>query len=138
MKDIKNILILALLAGCLVFGYMALFRGDAGYKEKLKSLEDANAQLQKERSAINGAIVNLKGEYTKLKAHEAVLAADVAQRDASIAQSKAEAACSQAELGKLKHEMDETLRKIKDAKAHPANRIGDDLLNSLKLKTSKQ
>jgi len=138
MENIKNILIFALLAVCLVFGYMALFSKDSGYAEKLKTLEDANALLQKQRSAANNSIDSLKGAYTRLKAHEAVLNADIARRDASIAQSAAVAARSQAELGKLKREMETTIRKIKDAKAHPANRIGDDLLNSLKLKTAKQ
>lgn len=135
---IPNIVILILLAFCLVFGWMVLFRGDSGYKEKLKQLEAANAQLQEQRANINGKIDSLQCEYTKLKAHEAVLAADVAQRDAAIAKTKAEAARSQAELAKIKHEMEETIRKIEEAKAHPANRTGDDLLNSLKLKTSKQ
>jgi chromosome segregation ATPase len=137
MENIKNILIFALLAVCLVFGYMVLFSEDTGYAEKLKTLEDANVQLQGQRTAANKKIDSLNGEYARLKAHEGILIADIAQRDASIAQSAAIAARSQAELGKLKREMETTIRKIKDAKAHPANRTGDDLLNSLKLKTAK-
>ena len=135
---IPNIVILVLLAFCLVFGWMVLFRGDSGYKEKLKQLEAANVQLQEQRTSINVKIDSLQCEYTKLKAHDVALAADVVQRDASIAKTKAEAALSQAELTKLKREMEETIRKIKEAKDRPANRTGDDLINSLKLKTSKQ
>ena len=137
LKDLKNILIGILLICTIIFGYKTFFTSDKLYKEKLKQLEAANKLLQAERAAIDLKIDSLKSEYDKLKAHEQKLANDIANRDAEIAKDKAAAAKSQAELNKFKHEMAETQRKIEDIKEHPANRTGDDLLNSLKLKTIK-
>jgi len=135
LKDIKNLLILFLLVCVVIFGYKTFFTGDKLYKEKLKQLEAANKKLQQERIAIDLRIDSLKLEYGKLKDHEVKLAKEISDRDKEIAKDKAAAAKSKAELNKFKQEMAETQEKIAEMKKHPANRTGDDLLNSLKIKT---
>ena len=76
-------------------------------------------------------------EFTKLQAKELELANDIKKRDLEIAKSKENANKSKRELEKFKREIEETKRKIDSLKSHPANRTGDDLLNSIKLKTQK-
>lgn len=137
MKNLKNLLIGLLLIFCVIFGYKTFFSGDNLYKEKVKQLEAANLLLQKERAGIDLKIDSLKTEYGKLKAREQKLAYDITTRDGEIAKNKAAAARSKVELNKFKHDIAETQNKIEGMKKHPANRDGDDLLNSLKLKTQK-
>jgi len=136
-KDIKNILILFLLVCVVIFGYKTFFTSDKLYKEKVKQLEAANKKLQEERAAIDLKIDSLNVEYGKLKDRESVLAQEIAKRDKEIEKDKAAAAKSKAELDKFKKEMAETQEKIAEMKKHPANRTGDDLLNSLKIKTQQ-
>ena len=63
---------------------------------------------------------------------------DINLRDSEIAKSKDKANRSKAELEKLKKEIEETRGKIDSLKTNPANRQGDDLLNSLKSKLNKK
>lgn len=137
MKDIKNIIIVILLAGLLIFGYIAIFGGDSNYKQQLKELKTKNELLEKQRDSIDVVINNLHAEYAKLKVREAELAKEVTALDAEVEQNKANAKRSQAELDIMKRDLKETRRKIEELKKHPANREGDDLINSLKLKTTK-
>ena len=47
--DTKNIIILVLLIGCLVFGYINLFRGDKLYEYKVEDLNLLKLTLEKTR-----------------------------------------------------------------------------------------
>ena len=137
MKDIKNILIGILLICTIIFGNKNFFTSDKLYKEKLKQIELANEKLKKERITIDLKINTLKIEYSKLKDHETKLNKEITNRDFEIAKNKATAARSQAELAKFKQDLIETQNKIKLLKDNPPNRTGEDLLNSLKIKTQK-
>ena len=137
MKNIKNILIGILLICTIIFGYKTFFSDNSQYKENLKQLEAANKKLQEERVAIDLKIDSLNTEYKMVKDHEAKLAKEISDRDSEIAKDKAAAAKSRAELDKFKNNLTETQCKIAEMKSHPANRTGNDLLNSLKLKTQK-
>ena len=88
MKDYKNILILILLAGCLIFGYITLFSGDKNYKEQLKRLDVSNKILKEQRKAINSELLILKADYSKLKVHEAALADEVTSLDKEVKKIK--------------------------------------------------
>ena len=136
--DTKNIIILVLLIGCLVFGYINLFRGDKLYEYKVEELQKANSTLLKERDLVKGEIKTLNIEFTALKSKEAELMNSINLRDSEIAKSKDKANRSKAELEKFKKEIEETREKIDSLKAQPANRQGDDLLNSLKSKLNKK
>lgn len=136
--DTKNIIILVLLIGCLVFGYINLFRGDKLYEYKVEELQKENATLLKERDSVKSEIKTLNIEFSALKTKEAELMNDINLRDTEIAKSKDKANRSKAELEKFKKEIEETRGKIDSLKAHPTNRQGDDLLNSLKSKLNKK
>ena len=131
----KKILLLILLLCVIIFGYKTFFPDNKLYKEKLKQLEEANKKLQQEKAVIDLKINSLKSEYDKLKNHEKQLAAEIDERDKKIAKDKVAAARSKAELDKSKKEIAEIQKKIAEMKEKPANRTGDDLLNSLKIKT---
>jgi chromosome segregation ATPase len=137
MKNYKNIIILVLLIGCLIFGYISLFRGDKLYEHKVKELQKENLILCKKRDSLGSEINILELQFSNLKSKEEELINDINQRDLEIAKSKEKANKSRSELEKFKREMQETRNKIDSLKAHPANRTGDDLLNSIKLKTQK-
>ena len=138
MKDIKNIIILVLLAGFLLFGYLWFFRDTTDYKAKIKQLEKEKQELIETRDSLDAVAIDLGKKYTILVQKEAVLLADIAKKEAEIRKSKEAAARSQAELNGLKNSLKETQRKIEELKKNPANRESDDLLNSLKLKTQRQ
>jgi peptidoglycan hydrolase CwlO-like protein len=137
MKNYKNIIIIFLLIGCLIFGYISLFRGDKLYEYKLEELKKENLILLKMKDSLGLKINGLESQFITLKAKETELINDINNRDLEIARSKEKASKSKAELDKFKREMQETRNKIDSLKAHPANRTGDDLLNSIKLKTQK-
>ena len=137
MKDIKNILIVVLLAGCMIFGYMWFFRNDGGYKQKILDLEGEKKELIIAREKLEKDVVVLEKNFDDLKKKESSLAADIKKRDEEIRRRKEEAAKSRAELDNMKKGLKETQEKIVELKKNPSNRTGDDLLNSLKLKTQK-
>jgi len=137
MKNIKNIIIVVLLAACLIFGYISLFRGDKLYEYKVEELKKENAALMKQKLAIDEENKTLKIEFSNLKTKEVELLNDINLRDSEIAKSKENANRSKRELEKFKREIESTRQKIDSLKAHPANRTGEDLLNSIKLKTQK-
>jgi len=137
MKDIKNILIVVLLAGCMIFGYMWFFRNDGGYKQKIKDLEKEKKELIVAREKLEKDVTVLEKNFQDLKKREDALVADISRRDAEIRRRKEEAARSKAELDNMKKGLKETQDKIVELKKNPPNRTGDDLLNSLKMKTQK-
>jgi chromosome segregation ATPase len=137
LSDPRNIIILVLLLGVFLFGGIVFFGGDSSYKKELKELQKENKALQAQRDSIDRVIAGLEVDYKKLLQKEAALLADIAKRDADIAAAKAAANRSRAELDRLKKELEKTREEIKKHETNPANRTGDDLLNSLKLKTGK-
>lgn len=135
--DPRNIIIAILLIGVFVFAAVVFYGGDSAYKKRVKELQSENATLQAQRDSIDLVISGLEKDYKKLLLKEAALLADIAKRDAEIAQAKAAANRSKAELDRLKKDLAKTRKEIKEREVNPANRTGDDLLNSLKLKTQK-
>lgn len=137
MKDIKNIVILVLLLGVLTLGYISLFRGDKLYEYKVEELKKQNEALMKQKLAVDEENKTLRLEFSNLKAKEVELIKDINLRDLEIQKSKDNANRSKRELEKFKRDIEETRRKIDSLKSNPPNRTGDDLLNSIKLKTQK-
>ena len=89
----------------------------------------------KERHLVDLEIDSLKVEYINLQKKDSIQTVNIAKRDLQIATLISNSKKSKAELDKIKAEMEETRKKIADLKAHPINREGDDLINSLKIKT---
>lgn len=137
MKDIKNWLIVVLLGCTLIFGYLTLTKDDSEYKKKVELLKQDNARLERENAKIDSKIDSLCTEYINLQKKDSLLGLEISKRDAQIAKALADSKRSKAELDAIKTSMEETRRKIAELKANPFKRTGDDLLNSLKLKTQK-
>lgn len=135
MKDKKNVMLAILMVVCIVLAYLAFTKDGGEYKQQLKDLAQKNAEIEKQRKTIDSTLSVLKLQYDSLKQQEAVLVATIENQDAEIEKRKKIAAQSQAELDSIKKELANTREAIKKAKANPPNRTGDDLLNSLKIKT---
>lgn len=135
--DIKSILILVLLGFSLFFGYSWYFRGDSGYKERLKQLEIRNKVIEHQKDSIKEVLVQKEIEFIKLKKSESILESEIASLEMDILNARRNANKSKAELDKIMKSLAETRRKIEDLKKNPPNRTGNDLLNSIKIKTKK-
>lgn len=135
MKDPKNITIIVLVALVLIFGATTFFKKDSLYKYKLEELQKVYATEHSRRDSLDQELVKVRAEFTALKVREKQLAADVAKLDRDIASAKNDATRSREELDRTKTMLEETRKKISDLKSNPHNRTGEDLLNSLKLKT---
>jgi chromosome segregation ATPase len=116
---------------------MWFFRNDSGYKQKIKDLEKEKKELIVAREKLEKDVTVLEKNFQDLKKREDALVADISRRDAEIRRRKEEAARSKAELDNMKKGLKETQDKIVELKKNPPNRTGDDLLNSLKMKTQK-
>ena len=131
----KNIITTILLLICLILGYFVFFGNSSNdYKKKLADLAASNKALELKRDSLNSDIKLLRIQFDSLQSKDSVLGIKVNKQDVEIAKDKAIAAKSQAELDCVKHGLEQTRRQIDSVKAHPANRTGNDLLNSLKIK----
>jgi chromosome segregation ATPase len=137
MKNFKDILIYVLLACILVFVYKSCFAPDPLYKEKIKELEERNKELDKKLKSSDSVTTVLKSEYQKLEVEDSLLKIRITALDADIERKKKEAARSQAALSSLQRDLAKTRAKIDSLKKNPPNRTGNDLLNSLKIKTTR-
>ena len=138
MKDPKTIAIAVLVLLVLVFGATTFFKKDSLYKYKLEELQKVYDTERNKRDSLDRELVKVRSEFAALKVKEKQLAANVARLDQDIASAKNDANLSKEELDRAKTSLEETRKKIADLKSAPPNRTGDDLLNSLKLKTQNQ
>jgi len=137
MKDPKNIAISILVLLVLIFGATTFFKKDSLYKYKLEELQKVYNAEHNKRDSLDRELVKVRSEFAILKVREEQLAADVARLDRDITSARNEANRSREELDRARTSLDETRKRIKDLKNNPPNRTGEDLLNSLKLKTQK-
>jgi hypothetical protein len=135
--DIKSILILVLLGFSLFFGYSWYFRGDSGYKERLKQLEIRNKIIEHQKDSISEVLVKKEMDFIKLKESESILESEIASLEMDILNARRNANKSKFELDKIMKSLAETRRKIEELKKNPPNRTGNDLINSIKIKTKK-
>jgi chromosome segregation ATPase len=136
--DIKSILILILLTGCLIFGYMSYFRtNNSDYKNQIKQLNIENEMLKKQRDSIDTELGKLEDDFTILKSNELSYIEKIKNLDSEIENAKSNANRSRSELNRLKGELNLTKKRIQDLKNNPPILEGDDLLNSLKNNSQK-
>jgi len=137
MKNTKDILLLILFMACGLLAYFAFFTSNPEYKKKVKELQTANDILKLQRDSLDKDIAKLQGDYNTIKAVGDSLDKEIVKLDAEIKKNKAAAALSQGELDKVRKDLAGTRKKIDELKKNPPNRTGDDLLNSLKIKTKQ-
>ena len=133
LKSIKPIY---LFLGCIVLAviiYFLLSKPD-DYKQENKRLKNEINQIQKERDRISDSIKTLKYEYAKLEDSSKVkekLLLEINQRITLIEQK---VSTSFEELSKIKNGVNGLNAQIKSATENPVQRVGDDLIKSLKNK----
>jgi chromosome segregation ATPase len=135
MKNIKDILIIVLLGLALIFAWTTFFGGDSLYKHKVKELEADNKRLQEERKTIDAKILVIQARFDSLSVEDKKLQGVIASKDAEIEINKKSAARSKSELDAMRKDLEKTRKQIEQAKKNPPNREGQDLINSLKIKT---
>ena len=135
MKDLKNIIIIALLAGVIIFAAIVFYGGDSGYEYRVNALQKENAGLKVQRDSIDATILVLESKYKLLAQKESALSIDIGKRDSEIAKAKIAAVISKGKLEKIQMDLTSTQKQIAELEQNPSNRDGDDLLNSIKLKT---
>ena len=135
--DIKSILILVLLGFSLIFFYMWYFRGSDNYKDDLKKLKQENKELHEKRDSIQLHLNSLNDSFNELRKQDSLLKVKISDQELEIQKFKTKANASKEQLNKLLKEMEETRNKIQELKNSPPNRTGQDLINSLKIKTIK-
>jgi hypothetical protein len=135
MKNIKDILIVILLGLALIFAWTTFFGGDSLYKHKVKELEADNKKLQNERKLIDAKILNIQARFDSLCVEDKKLQGIISAKDIEIEKNKKSAAKSKAELDVIRKNLEDTRKQIEEAKKNPPNREGQDLINSLKIKT---
>lgn len=133
--DIKDILILVLLGISLFLGYSWYFRGNSGYKEKVKQLEKEYKELEKEKNLIDLEIIKWRSKYDSLEVVDKKIQAELLILKEEVKKAEEEAKKSKQQLSKIRAELTETRRKIEEFKKNPPNRTGESLLESLKNKT---
>jgi uncharacterized coiled-coil DUF342 family protein len=72
-----------------------------------------------------------------LRKQDSLLKIKISDQELEIQKFKTKANASKEQLNKLLKEMEETRNKIQELKNNPTNRTGQDLINSLKIKTIK-
>lgn len=135
--DLKTILILVLTLICCVFVWKSLYEGDNQYKKELEKLREENKMIQQKRDSLLKGREKLELDLTVIRKNNDSLIYRSNVLEKEVKDQKNKANLSRQELDKLRKELEETKIKIEEIKKHPANRDGNDLLNSLKSKSKK-
>jgi chromosome segregation ATPase len=133
--DIKSILILILLGFTLIFGYKWYFSGNDGIEEKLNQLQVEYDEIENEKEESNKRLYDKSLFIDSLLVVDSLNNEKLSILEFNINEAEKEASVSNDKLNKLKKELSETRKKINEFKENPPNRVGDDLLNSIKNKT---
>jgi len=134
----KKAIIPIILVLATMFAYYIFSNKTSGdYQEKLNKLDSLNKSLEKTRDSLYLDIKKIDSNFVQLQHRDSLLNKEIVSLDAEIEKDKKIVARSQAELNHIKSSLDSTRKQIIEAKAHPANRSGNDLLNSLKIKSKK-
>jgi peptidoglycan hydrolase CwlO-like protein len=134
-KNIAIIILSLILIGGFV--YFTQF-STKKYEEKILELEAKRVVLIQERDSLDAVADSLHGEYVRLRELDEKAEKEIQKKDRLIADLKSRSARSQQNLDQLKQGMRETQEKIESVKRNPANRTGEDLLESLKNKTQRK
>lgn len=133
--DVKSILVIALLGLTLIFGYKWFFNKDAGSTERLNQLEKEYKELEARKLELDKKIEVFKTKYDSLELVDNKLKNKLLKSESETRKAEIESRKSLVELEKSKREMNNLYKKIEQYKDSPANRIDDDLLESIKNKT---
>jgi septal ring factor EnvC (AmiA/AmiB activator) len=135
--NFKNYLILFLGGVSVILLLFFIFGGGEKYNDELERLRADNARLAQERDRIQLRVDSLHKAYEILDQRDDSLATRISAQDKELAKLYSDSKRSKTELDKIRKEIAEAMKKIESLKKNPPNRTGTDLINSLKLKTTK-
>jgi chromosome segregation ATPase len=135
--DIKNYAILFLGVVSIALILVISFSRGNDYSEEVEKLRSENALLEKKRNEIALRVDSLHKAYDVLQHRDDSLAAKILAQDAEISKLYADSRKSKGELERIRKEISASMKKIEELKKNPPNRTGNDLINSLKIKTEK-
>lgn len=135
-NEIKNILVSVLLCLTLIFAYSWILE-DGGSDEKVDALKRELEELSLKKKESDRIKDSLRSETDRLESQGKRLESDISRLESEIRDAIARANQSAKNLDRINKELAETRRKIEEFKKNPPNRTGDDLINSIKIKTKK-
>ena len=135
--NFKNYLIIIFGATSVILLLFFIFSGRDNYSDEVERLRSENALLEKKRNEIALRVDSLHKAYDALQHRDDSLAAKISAQDAEISKLYADSRKSKGELEKIRKEISASMKKIEELKKNPPNRTGNDLINSLKIKTEK-
>lgn len=135
-NELKNILVSVLLCLTLIFAYSWVLE-DGGSDEKVDALKRELEELSLKKKESDRIKDSLRSETDRLESQGKRLESDISRLESEIRDAIARANQSAKNLDRINKELAETRRKIEEFKKNPPNRTGDDLINSIKIKTKK-
>jgi len=137
MKNIKDLAIVIFAILTIIFAGTTFFGGGSKYKYQIEELQKANKKLEIQRDSIIDAGKAIQHRIDSLTLIEKRLTGIIADKDLEIIKAKSNAQKSKAELDTMRSKLEKIRKQIQEAKKNPPNREGQDLINSLKIKTQR-
>lgn len=135
--DLKTVLIIVLFLLALLFGFMWFFSKNNKAQGKIDKLTDDNARLEEMNKKISEEINAYKVKCDSLSLIDKKYSKEyvILEKQNTILVNKSNAA--EKELDRLQNKLYKNRQEIEYLKKHPSNRTGDELINSLKIKTKE-
>jgi chromosome segregation ATPase len=134
----ETISTIALVLACFVILILLykLNNSTSDYREELKRLKIENKSLREGRDLLSKNILILEDEFSTLKKKEMQILVRLRKTEKELSEYKDIAQISEDQLLNMRSEMKETEEKIREFRENPPNRVGQDLIISLRNKTS--
>src|SRR5574344_568080 len=135
--DLKTVLIIVIFLLALLFGFMWFFSKNNKAQGKIDKLTDDNARLEEMNKKISEEINAYKVKCDSLSLIDKKYSKEyvILEKQNTILVNKSNAA--EKELDRLQNKLYKNRQEIEYLKKHPSNRTGDELINSLKIKTKE-
>ena len=135
--DAKTIVILVLLAFGGIF-FTKWYFTSSGYKGEIKDLENKNKQIEKSRDSLKVVNKGLRDIYKMYEDTIQVRNKQITEFEGKLYILKWDLKKSNDKLSGYQKELQKTKDRIDSLSNNPANRDGDDLINSLKEKLKQK
>jgi peptidoglycan hydrolase CwlO-like protein len=135
--NIRNMLIIAVIVVLGAFGYK--WFGGYGLKfgeseKRVKELETQFNDLQKQKDSSDQKIVQWHSKFDSIRGEDVRLKSEVSRLHKETTQAEIVAAKSKLQLDSARAKSEQLKSRIIEVEKNPANRTGDDLIQSLKNK----
>lgn len=133
----RDVAIFILIAALLLMGWFTFFKGDNSYKRRVRELQQENKVLVQQRQSLEERIARREAAFDSLTQVESKTRSTLLRAEAESDVLRARVGIARTELASARKLAAQAQERIQNLKRRPANRTGQELLNSLKLKTQK-